>query len=80
MTEPVVLKYKEKTQLVKDLHATYTIWSRDHGLKEAMFIATGGGNRFINVNNALCDARDALNGSTDVRRVVEQALQTIEAS
>lgn len=79
MTE-AALTYKEKTKLIEDLRATYTIWSRDHGLREAMIIATGGGDRFVILNNALCDARDALRGNTDVRRVVEHALSTIEAT
>lgn len=74
------MNFEEKTQLVSDLRSTYTIWDRDHGLEEAIFIATGGGERCRNVQKAIAEAVDAIGAEAGVRRVLDQAVRTVQNS
>jgi hypothetical protein len=74
------LSFADKTQLVKDLRSTYTIWDRDHGIEEAMFIATGGRERHTNVYNAVADAVAAIGAGAGVRRIIAHAVRTVEGS
>lgn len=73
------LTFQEKTILISDLKSTFTIWSRDHGLEEAIFIATGGRTRSENVQIAIGDAVEAIGAEAGVRRVIEHAIRTIES-
>lgn len=74
------LTYDEKTQVIADLRSTYTIWSRDHGLEEAMFIATGGGKRRERVTVAIGKAVDAIGADASVRRVIEHAISMVKSA
>lgn len=79
-SESAALTYDQKTEVIADLRSTYTIWSRDHGLKEAMFIATGGGKRFERVNDAIADAVNAIGANAGVRRVIDHAIWMVKGS
>lgn len=74
------LSFAAKTQLVKDLRSTYTIWSRDHGLEEAITIATFDKERAENVTIAIGAAVDRLGANAGVRACIMDAIRAVEAS
>lgn len=79
-TKAPALTFDQKAKLIDDLRSTFTIWDRDHGLEEAMFIATGGGERLERVRDAMGAAVDAIGAEAGVRRVIEHAISTVRSS